>query len=82
MSHSFSSFYMLKTFSYCFISGFISSMGEYDEVSSGDLVDLPNEIRASRFAEARLKEIDALQQVGYINAIIFVKGACTKDVHP
>ena len=63
MSHSFSSFYMLKTFSYCFISGFISSMGEYDEVSSGDLVDLPNEIRASRFAEARLKEIDALQQV-------------------
>ena len=38
-------------------------MGEYDEVSSGDLVDLPNEIRASRFAEARLKEIDALQQV-------------------
>ena len=43
-------------------------MGEYDEVSSGDLVDLPNEIRVSRFAEARLKEIDALQQVCVMNA--------------
>ena len=38
-------------------------MEESEKASSGDLVDLPNEIQASRFVEARLKEIDALQQV-------------------
>ena len=56
-------------------------MEESEKASSGDLVDLPNEIQASRFVEARLKEIDALQQVCSIKGNNLCQ-LCSGDVGP